>query len=84
VFLNIPSCRGRKEESTSEKPEKNQRHACPHAPTTALPTRTEAPHALHASSSPKYLQLNRVDLTRHHTVISHNGNFAQSSATPTV
>jgi len=33
VFLNIPSCRGRQEESTGENPVKNGRPSCPHEPT---------------------------------------------------
>jgi hypothetical protein len=53
-----------------------------HAPTTALPTRDHLRHALHASSSPDCLQLNRVDPPRQQPVISHASNSAQSSATP--
>ena len=77
MFVTIPSCKGRRAESTGENPAKNRRPACPHAPTTALPTRTNALHALHASSSPEFLQLNRVDPQRHQprqqfcTVIRH-------------
>jgi hypothetical protein len=33
VFLTLPSCRGRRDKSTGENPEKNRRVACPHAPT---------------------------------------------------
>jgi hypothetical protein len=52
-----------------------------HAPTTALPTRDHSRHALHASSSPDCLQLNRVDPPRKQPVISHASNSAQSSDT---
>jgi hypothetical protein len=81
VFLTLPSRRGRREEFTGENPSKNRRTACPHAPTTALPTRDHSRHALHASSSPDSLQLNRVDPPRQQPVSSHASNSAQSSDT---
>jgi len=46
-----------------------------HASTTALPTRA---YTHHSSSSPEFLQLNRVDPPRQPPVSSHANNYAKS------
>jgi len=38
----------------------------PHAPTSRLPTRTNAPYAFHAPSSPGFCKTGRADPPRHH------------------
>jgi len=81
MFLTLPSCRGRRYKFTGENPANNRRPTCPHAPPTALPTRAHSHHAIHASSSPNCLQLNRVDPPRHQQVSNHANNSAQSSDT---
>ena len=50
--LTIPLSRGGRDEATVENRVEIRRRKTPHAPARRLPTRTDARHASHASSSP--------------------------------
>ena len=62
--LTIPLCRGGRDEATVENRVEIGRRKPLHAPERRLPTRTDARHASHASSSPERRLPTRH--TRHH------------------
>jgi hypothetical protein len=58
--LTTSLCRGERDEATVENRVEIGRRKRPHAPTRLLPTRTDARHASHASSSPGWADPTRI------------------------
>jgi hypothetical protein len=58
--LTIPLCRGGRDEATVENRVEIRGRKRHHAPTRLLPTRTDARHASHASSSPGWADPTRI------------------------